>query len=676
MEEEKSDISHLLDDEAFAQVYSEALDFKSSLVEKNLSSDLQNLDERYEVKDLLGEGAVKKVYLAFDKLMDRNVALAKIKDKNPDLIDDFLREARLSSTLEHPYISPVYDMGFSEDGLPFFVMKLYDGRNLREELLARAGRKIKNNENITWILDIFLKVCEAVSFAHTKKVLHLDIKPSNIRINDHGEVLLCDWGIARLISGEYTSDTDLELDASSIISRSTLMGEVRGTPGFMAPEQLSKKSICDERTDVFGLGALLKDMISGDPPGRGLSLSEVSCPAEVEAICRKAVSDAPESRYKNVQDLIDDINKYKSGMVTTAEDADSLLIIRKWALRHKAAVAIAVFNVLLIGAFFYVYIRDIQDSKSNLETVVDMLKNEREEQKEKRLTLAQKYYDQSYELYCNSVSSFDFDSRDISQSQEMVGRSLDLDPSNLDAWALSGRLHLIQDQYELAEREFLNAGMKFKNHYEVVKNFELNPDLDRHENKLLLIKKVDPLKDTRLRNHLIFKSIHQIKDKTALMKFAVEATAVVNRLESINWQYDSDTMTLDLSGNKKLRVVYPLKTLRFKRLIMNHTALNSHEVYNLRRIPLKYLDASYTNVKNLERFSNLELEELDLQGSRIENLAQLENANVKVLNIANTRANLSTLKACKTLEKVICSEDQVSALKSIFGSNFDLEIIP
>ena len=96
MNEEKSDVSHLFDEEAFTKAYSEALEFKSSLEKQDLSAELQNLDERYEVKDLLGEGAVKKVFLSFDKLMDRNVALAKIKNNDPGLIDDFLREARLS----------------------------------------------------------------------------------------------------------------------------------------------------------------------------------------------------------------------------------------------------------------------------------------------------------------------------------------------------------------------------------------------------------------------------------------------------------------------------------------------------------------------------------------------------------------------------------------------------
>lgn len=674
MNEEKSDISHLLDEDAFAQAYSEALDFKSSLEAQNLSAELQDLDERYKVKDLLGEGAVKKVYLAFDKLMDRNVALAKIKDNNLDLIDDFLREARLSSTLEHPYISPVYDMGFSDDGLPFFVMKLYDGRNLHEELLTRNKRGIRKNENITWVLDVFLKVCEAVSFAHTKNVLHLDIKPSNIRINDHGEVLLCDWGIARLISKESLPDSLEELEPSSVISRSTLLGEVRGTPGFMAPEQFLRNAPCNEKTDVFGLGALLEDMISGDPPGSGLSLDEVFCPVEIAAICKKAVSKNPADRYETVQALIDDINKYKSGMVTSAEDADSFLIIRKWALRHKAAVAIAVFNILLISTFLYVYVSDIRDSKSNLETVVDMLKVEREEQQQARLKLAKKYYDQGYELYCNAVSSFDFDARDILQSSEIIQRSLDLNSEDQDTWGMSGRLHLIQGLYEQAESDFSKGGSNYARHYEVLKEFNQRSLSPGYEKILELIGAINVLRDNRLRNHIIFKGIHTYKTG-ALLNFSIGSIKVICGIDDLKWSFDRENQTLDLSGNPGLKVVYPLKTLRFPRLNLSRTALSSHELHNLRRIPLKYLDASYTPVKSLNRLANEELLELNLEGSKITDLSGLRNLNVEELNIAGTNADLGSLKGCRSLKKVICSQSQMAKLRELLGTSVELQPI-
>ena len=104
----------LLDSDLFAKAYSEALDYKKKVEGENLVEELHDIEDRYEVLNLLGEGAVKKVYLAYDRLMDRQVALAKIKNDDENLLNDFINEARLSSSLEHPYIAPVYDMGFDE----------------------------------------------------------------------------------------------------------------------------------------------------------------------------------------------------------------------------------------------------------------------------------------------------------------------------------------------------------------------------------------------------------------------------------------------------------------------------------------------------------------------------------------------------------------------------------
>lgn len=123
-------------EDLFSKIYSDAIEVKDSIESSDLNKELRCLEERYIVKSLIGEGAVKKVFLAFDKMMNRHVALAKIKPESHDQFNDFINEARLSSNLEHPYIAPVFDLGFDKDNEPFFVMKLYDGRNLREELLA------------------------------------------------------------------------------------------------------------------------------------------------------------------------------------------------------------------------------------------------------------------------------------------------------------------------------------------------------------------------------------------------------------------------------------------------------------------------------------------------------------------------------------------------------------
>ena len=668
------DSNHLLDSEIFAKAYSEAIDYKNKLEGEDLFNDLQEIDERYEKLQLLGEGAVKKVWLAYDKLMDRQVALAQIKNDDPGLLNDFLNEARLSSTLEHPYIAPVYDLGFTSERIPYFVMKLYEGRNLKEELDNRQQEEHPANENINWILNVFLKVCEAVSFAHSKGVLHLDIKPSNIRIDDYGEVLLCDWGIARLISNSGIETAPTCLDKEILISRATLVGEVRGTPGFMAPEQITKETPCDERTDIYGLGALLHDMITGKPPVKRNSSASIDCPDEIEAILRKAISEESKDRYQTVHELISDIEKYKSGMVTMAENASSLLIFRKWLSRHKKAVITITANLVVLTALLAVYIKSINKNNDNLEVIIKELNQEKKQKAQDKIAMAEKYYQQSFETYCNIVSNFDYDPRDSNLATDMIIRSLELNPNDQKAWGLSGILRTLRHDYVMAAEHFSKAGSKFQLHSEILSTYTQEFDNYRkREEQLELARRIDLVRDQRFRNHLIFKNIHERKDED-LRQFALGAVAIVNRLDEVKWSYDDKTETLDLSGNP-IRVVYPLKTSRFARLNLSHTRFHAGEFYNLRRIPLKYLDVSYSHLNSLHRFLNEEIEELNLEGCPIKDLRNLSRSKIRKLNIYKTKAQLETLRSSKFLEEVICSQQQAEKLKKILPNSVKLTVV-
>ena len=262
--------------EVFSNAYKEAFRHKEELDSIDLYTDLKAIDERYEKIKFLGEGAAKKVWLVKDNLLDRQVTLAEIKTSDRNLATDFLNEARLASKLEHSSIAPIYDLGFTQDEKPFFVMKYYEGETLREKLLDLQKQP---SSKINWLIETFLKVCEAVSYAHSRQILHLDIKPSNIRINDFGEVLLCDWGISKFYSQKKLCKNYLEENhQNEIISRSTLIGEVKGTPGFMAPEQLSIDLNFSQQTDVYGLGSLLCDMFTGSPMTEVLEIKKLNAP--------------------------------------------------------------------------------------------------------------------------------------------------------------------------------------------------------------------------------------------------------------------------------------------------------------------------------------------------------------------------------------------------------------
>jgi serine/threonine protein kinase len=234
---------------------------------------------KYEIVEKLGQGGMASVYLARDRDLDRNVAVKVI---HAPVIDDAVRErmlleARVIARLEHPGILPIHDLGFLPDGRIYYVMKLVRGRRLDEYI--RAAGPLPDR------LRLFLQVCDAVAFAHSRGVIHRDLKPSNIMIGDFGEVLVIDWGLAK-IEGVHES----------------IPGAVLGTPGYMAPEQESGllESI-DERTDVYSLGILLRSMAqSGAPKG-------------LLAICDKAQSATPSQRYTGAAELSRDVQRFLNG---------------------------------------------------------------------------------------------------------------------------------------------------------------------------------------------------------------------------------------------------------------------------------------------------------------------------------------------------------------------------
>ena len=655
------------EEELLLQAFDDAEVLESALSEQSLEAKVRDLGLRYQVKDLLGEGALKKVYLAYDELMDRDVALARMKADGH--LEDFFNEARLASRLEHPYIAPIYDMGFDEEGQAFFSMKLYEGRNLYEELQSRNSKE----PDLNWILNTFLKICEALAYAHGKGVLHLDIKPSNIRIDDFGEVLLCDWGISRIIGSESQSKS--QASVIPVLSRATLIGECRGTPGFMAPEQKKHKSICDERTDVYGLGALLFDMLSGQVPEDKQDFKALKFPDEIKAICAKALENKAESRYNSVSEMMDDIHKYNQGLVILAENANSWKVFTKWVKRKKRLLLVLGGNLLLLFILAMLYIRNINQVNDKLEVTVTELKNEREDKEQEKLASADNYYKQGFEAYANSVSQFDYDESDITLATEMLIRAVELNPQHKAAWGLLGNLRVLQSKYTEGLECYSKADEKYLNYKDVLNEF-LGQESRGIEGALTLIRLVDPLDDKRFRNHLIFKGIHGLGNKEGLFEFSLGTLAIVNNLDDITYKYDEETKTLDLKDNH-LRTVYPLKTLRIEGLSLKGGLGRGHELYNLRNIPLRFLDLSYSKVVHLDRLLNVEIEELNLEGAPVKDIKRLEfMPALRKLNIYGIPAHLGVLSKCKKLEEVICLEGQAKKLKKILSPQVKLIIKP
>ncbi|MCA9624253.1 MAG: cyclic nucleotide-binding domain-containing protein, partial [Myxococcales bacterium] len=225
--------------------------------------------------------------------------------------------------LEHPNIVPVHELGFGENGVPYFTMKLIRGQSFFD-WLRDPWRGPGSVERMEAGLEIFLKVCDAVAYAHHRGVIHRDLKPENIMVGDYGQVYLMDWGLAKLTKTKPASGEYAQMEAAGPV----------GTPMYMAPEQANgKPDEMDERTDVFGLGALLYEIVSGEwPYGPIIDIEDtldkarrgdvvpieqanpsVRLPRVLRDIVSRAVAAEPAARYQTVLELQRDVRKFLHG---------------------------------------------------------------------------------------------------------------------------------------------------------------------------------------------------------------------------------------------------------------------------------------------------------------------------------------------------------------------------
>lgn len=224
---------------------------------------------RYSPGRMLGHGGMGAVRLYQDRWISRDVAIKQLRPdcaKRPSLRYRFLREAQIQGQLQHPGVLPVYDMGLTHEGDPYFTMRRLNGHTLEEivEGLHDNDAGTLAHYSRRRILAALAQVCLTVAFAHNRGVVHRDLKPANIMLGDFGEVYVLDWGVAKLTGAELTIEMDANADDAEAAGH-TSPGAILGTPGYMAPEQAAKADDVDGRSDVYALGAILFEVLTLEP---------------------------------------------------------------------------------------------------------------------------------------------------------------------------------------------------------------------------------------------------------------------------------------------------------------------------------------------------------------------------------------------------------------------------
>ncbi len=339
--------------------------------------------DRYQLVRELGRGGMGEVSLCLDRRIGREVAVkratsARGATEARGVTDRFLREICVQGQLEHPTVVPLHDLSVDDDGSVYFTMKHVRGQTLKSILGAlRAGDPSAARFPLRKLLGAFANVCLGVAFAHSRGVIHRDLKPDNLMLGEFGEVYVLDWGVAKVVSvADAAGDTEADpssprpalaashlrpSDDGSAGNGDTAAGSMIGTPGYMSPEQCAARSgEVDERADVYALGAILFEIVAGEPLHGGDGLERLQSTLrgadarigrrapdrepfpELEAACVKATAGRRADRFASARELHDVVERHLSH--------DRNLELRKeLAAKHAAAAAIAADEALSAG---------------------------------------------------------------------------------------------------------------------------------------------------------------------------------------------------------------------------------------------------------------------------------------------------------------------------------------
>jgi len=317
------------------------------------NKDARDLALRYDYRGKLGEGGMGQVDLVWDCDLMRELAVKRLRQElrqDTQLLKQFLWEARVTATLDHPNIVPVHDLGMTPGGDVYFTMKHVRGRSLAsviEQLrTAKPDDPVHQQFSLPRRLRLFMQLCQAVAFAHARGVLHRDLKPANIMMGDHGVLLLMDWGLAS--PTENCALTDL---AAALPERKG----PSGTPLYMSPEQADDGSL-DERSDIYSLGVILYELVALRPPYAGSTVSEIlrqvreghaaplgtmapHASRSLVAVVDKAMARAREDRYRTIDELHADVELVADGRTPEAEGASVALKVARYAIHQDRRLA-------------------------------------------------------------------------------------------------------------------------------------------------------------------------------------------------------------------------------------------------------------------------------------------------------------------------------------------------
>jgi serine/threonine protein kinase len=650
-----------------------------NLQDHELLTPLKENESRYPHSEEINEGGMKYIQSGTDNIIGRKVAIARMRSCNDsDDLELFLREGRITACLEHPNIMPVYDISLDKQGLPFFTMKLIRGENLGKILTRIKSDPVYEEEyRLPVLLEMFIKICDAIAYAHSRGVLHLDLKPDNIEISGFGEVLVCDWGLARLLD-----EADPELIMKDGVAgpladiNRTINGIVKGTPGFMAPEQADpEKHVKSKQTDIYSLGAILYTILTMEKPVTGDDLKEVirktvagdiieprkrspgrKIPHSLNAVVCKAMSVVPGDRYTSVESLQKEVRSYVEGFATEAEDAPFHRLIVLLFKRHAALTMLcsgALIVLTLVSAAFW---QNIEENRIKLEVKNVKIRAEQqrsEEEKKKHELLSVDTAEILVEKAHRLLTDFRYD-----EALEAVNKSLELKPVFEIALELKCIILVGALRYKDAE-ETASKMKDYTSQYFTDMASEYGGLLDKSgllapEDFLLLVSRIQDDRmleeegeyekfkhrvSTQVEKQLCIETFkrYNLVDRLKMLKELLEVTNPQSGEMDLRLEVFNDKIKLTLIDAPELKRPDVLTGLPIEELNLQNTGIT--DLSFMRGMPLVKLNISETSVHSLVALAGCPLKELNLKKTPVTDVSPVMRLPLKTLYLGSAKVS-------------------------------------
>ena len=610
---------------------------------------LNDTEGRYCEDSICGEGGMKKVFAADDNFSGRRVAMGRLKDlKNSD---SFLREVKLLARLEHPNIVPLYDVGMDEFDEPFLVMKLLGGCRL-SDIFQRIS-KGEQEENLSELLEIFLKVCDATAYAHSKGIVHADIKPENIQIDDYGSVLLCDWGLA------------CDLNDEVVMKRRQSNGHAEGTPGSMAPEQLTDEfGPLSMKTDIYSLGCLLYSILSLKRPLADKSVEEVmdltmsgnipsvdevaekSIPKALVAVTSKAMSLKPDERYDSIESLTEEIRAYLSGFATEAEEAGFIKQALLFYMRNKFSCTILFASFIAIGIIVSVFMGEVESSQR--ETLKAL--KEVESEKKQKARVSEIAVKRLADRADNLVKGLK-----LVEAERVANQILRIYPDSKVGYGFLGQIYFFQYRFKEAEEAYKKAGERgsyFRRiNLQMLSGKMTDPELIREMAKNYQETAVSyqlPVIYQKLSVKERYKFLFKLVQLYRIGGYEINSNTVI---------YDHVKKHLTIYG-MRLRNISFISGLGLERLTMINCLISGAHILN--ELPLKSLNFEDSSIRGLDQLRPKVSEYLNLSGTNLLDHRFLNYIDPHTLDLSNTEVMwLAKLGEKKHLRKLVLSKTSI-----------------